>query len=752
MDVERSRLFLDLAIEGFWDFDLKTGQVYLSPKSRELFGYPPEDALFDGAFLAAMVHPEDLERVLSESPALLRESRDLPAFVCRMVSRDGSPRFMEIRCRVAEQDPQGSPTRLVGTVVEIAGQERAEVKARELTAEDQLKLKSFTIDNVAEAIVWTGPDCSIWDVNAVACKKLGYTREELLCLTIPDIDPSFPKELLQSHSEKLKEVGSIQFESLHKTKDGRVFPVEIVSNYLLHNGREYHCSMVRDISERKRLEKALQESEARFRTLCDCAPIGIFKWDAGHDVSYVNPRWEEIAGMPAAEAMGQGWLLCVHPEDRESLVRAWSEATSAGRSYSYEHRLITAAGSTIWVHSLARPIKSSDGKTAGYVGTVEDITEFRQARMDQLKTQKLESLGLLAGGIAHDFNNILTSILGNISLARFQMDDPEKVATRLENAETATARAKDLTQQLLTFARGGEPIKKIIEVRGLLEEAVGFALQGTNVGCKLLFADDIWPVKADEGQLIQVINNLVLNAVQAMPEGGMVTVCASNANSAPGKRSVTIAVTDTGVGISEQHLQKIFDPYFTTKKQGSGLGLATCYSIIRKHGGSIKVSSFPGKGSSFEVSLPAVSPASGGRSVSRFAVAPGGGRVLVMDDEEVVRAITKTILEEFDFTVECTKDGAEAVALYRQRMEEGTPFSVVILDLTIPGGVGGKDTIKMLLEMDPDVKAIVSSGYSNDPVMGNYREYGFRAVLKKPYLIKEMTEVLHELLGGGSGS
>jgi nitrogen-specific signal transduction histidine kinase/CheY-like chemotaxis protein len=392
-------------------------------------------------------------------------------------------------------------------------------------------------------------------------------------------------------------------------------------------------------------------------------------------------------------------------------------------------------------------VKSLDGKISGFVGAMEDITELRQARQDMLKNQKIESLGVLAGGIAHDFNNILTIILGNVSLARLQLNDPEKVANQLEKAEKATARAKDLAQQLLTFARGGEPVKKIIDVRSLLKEAAGFALHGSNVRGEFSISDDVWPVEVDEGQLSQVIQNLVLNAVQAMPEGGTVTISAENAIvPEEGRRFVKISVADTGAGISEHHLQRIFDPYFTTKQQGSGLGLATCYSIIRKHGGKIGATSTLGKGSTFHISLMASDKEVVFEPCQRKTVSHGSDRLLVMDDEEDIRELTQAILGKLGYTVESVKNGTEAVDLYRKRNEEGTPFSAVILDLTIPGGVGGKETIEKLLRIDPDVKAIVSSGYSTDPIMANYRDYGFSAVLVKPYRPQDLSKVLQELL------
>ena len=614
-------------------------------------------------------------------------------------------------------------------------------------AEDDLKIKSFTLDNLAEEIIWLTAEGRVWDVNDVACKRLGYSRDELLLLSVADLNPFFPRSAWPDHWGNLKRSGSLQFESLHQTKDGRTYPVEILANYLIHDGLEYNCSIVRDITERKNLEKALQESEQQFRTLSDSAPIGIFQTDAEGNNTYCNPRWEEIAGIPAAQGAGKGWREVIHPDDREEIGRVWSEAAASGGSYSHEHRQVTPQGKTVWVRALANPIKGKDGAISGHVGTMEDITELRQARQEILKAQKLESIGVLAGGIAHDFNNILTAILGNISLARYQMQEPEKVAKRLEDAEGAVARARDLTQQLLTFARGGEPVKKVIEVPGFLREAAAFALHGSSVGCTFILADDLWPLEADEGQLVQVVHNLVINAVQAMPEGGALVIRAQNAGfRGEGEGFVEISVSDTGAGISEQHLERIFDPYFTTKQQGSGLGLASCYSIVKKHGGTITAESDLGTGSTFRVVLPASRRLQPRRPELGSALSRGTSRVLVMDDEKIVRVLAQAILEQLGYLAECAEDGAQAAELYRKARERGEPFAAVILDLTVPGGIGGKEAIQMLLNIDPQVKAIVCSGYSTDPVMANHREYGFSAVLCKPYRPHDLSNILQELL------
>jgi two-component system, cell cycle sensor histidine kinase and response regulator CckA len=637
------------------------------------------------------------------------------------------------------------PGRLASLFTDLTGRKQAE---------DVLKLKGLTLDNLAEEIIWFDSQGRILEVNKLACEKLGYAREDLLRLSASDLAPDYLTGLnglngaYQEHWTRLKHTGSLQFESFQQAKDGRVYPVEILANYLDHDGREFDCSIVRDITERRNLEKALQESEELFHTLCDAAPIGIFRCDAAWNNIYCNPRWEEIVGMSSRDGAGSGWMGGVHPDDREELGRVRAEAAVRGSGYWHEHRKLTPQGKVVWVRVLVSPIKGRNGTITGYVGTVEDITEVRQARQEVLKAQKLESIGVLAGGIAHDFNNILTAILGNVALARYQLSDPEKVAKRLEDAESAATRARDLTQQLLTFARGGEPVKKVLQVSGLLKESVAFTMHGANARVLFNLAEDLWPLEADEGQFVQVIHNLVLNAVQAMPQGGQITIDARNR---PGGESdgacVEISITDTGIGIVEQHLEKIFDPYFSTT-QGSGLGLASCYSIVKKHQGSIVAESVPGQGSTFRLLLPA---ASKHRAVPHTleATRPAGTlRVLVMDDEEIVRGLAKAILEQLGYQADCVEDGSQATEAYLNAQREQAPFAAVILDLTVPGGIGGKEAIRMLQNVDPGVKAIVCSGYSTDPVMANFRAYGFQAVLCKPYRPHDLGRVLQELLAG----
>lgn len=382
-----------------------------------------------------------------------------------------------------------------------------------------------------------------------------------------------------------------------------------------------------------------------------------------------------------------------------------------------------------------------------------EIVQRREAEQELLKVQKLESLGILAGGIAHDYNNILTGILGNINLARMYPDQPERVSELLTEAENAALRARDLTMQLLTFSKGGIPVRKAMFIADMIMDAADFALKGSNVRCEFSIPDDLWPVEADPGQMKQVIHNLVMNAQQAMPDGGVIEVLCENATVTSDEglplkngRYVKVSVQDHGIGIPKDHLGRIFDPYFTTKQKGSGFGLATSYSIIKNHDGYLTVESELGEGTVFYFYIPAAEREVSLEYESEGALADGTGRILVMDDEELVRNAARNILTATGYEVEFAEDGAGALELYKRAMNSEKPFDAVIMDLTIPGGMGGREAFTKLREIDPDVKAIVSSGYSDDPIMAKYSEYGFKGVVTKPYGVQDLISAVRRVL------
>jgi signal transduction histidine kinase len=384
---------------------------------------------------------------------------------------------------------------------------------------------------------------------------------------------------------------------------------------------------------------------------------------------------------------------------------------------------------------------------------VEQMAERQRMEDELLKVRKIESVGVFAAGIAHDFNNLLTGILGYISLAQLVAQMDTKVIAYLTEAEQACQRATALTQQLLTFAKGGAPVRHTVSLVELLKESVGFALRGANVRGDIQIAADLWPVDVDAGQINQVIHNIVLNAVQAMPGGGTVAVRAENIVFEAGApfplregQYVKITIQDYGCGILKEVLSNIFDPYFTTKAEGSGLGLTTAYAIVTKHDGYITVTSEVGLGTTVVIFLPASPQALVSAQTHPPIPLSGSGRILVMDDEEMIRNLLRKLLETLGYTVECVQDGAEAVTVYQHAQAAGQPFAIVILDYTIPGGMGGLETLNRLRAIDPQVKALISSGYANNPVMAAWAYYGFSGVVAKPYTIAQLQETLHNVL------
>jgi len=384
---------------------------------------------------------------------------------------------------------------------------------------------------------------------------------------------------------------------------------------------------------------------------------------------------------------------------------------------------------------------------------LEQIAERQRMEDELLKARKIKSVGALAAGIAHDFNNLLTGILGYVSLAKVVAQTDAKVVAYLTAAEQACQRATALTQQLLTFAKGGAPVRHTVSLVELLKECVDFVLRGANVRGDIQIAADLWAVNVDAGQINQVIHNVVLNAMQAMPGGGTVQMRAENVILAAGVpfplpegRYVKITVQDSGCGIPTEVLANIFDPYFTTKAEGSGLGLTTAYAIVIKHEGYITIASEVGVGTTVVIYLPASQKAPVSASTHPHIPLRGSGRILVVDDEAMVRNVLRQLLEGLGYIVECVQDGTDAVAAYQRAQAAGQPFAVVILDYTIPGGMGGLETLTRLRAIDPQVTALISSGYANNPVLADWAYYGFDGVVAKPYTMAQLQEALHNVL------
>ncbi len=608
--------------------------------------------------------------------------------------------------------------------------------------------------------------------HIVAANRLALTRTGYA--SVADMDRNAPEimteQSMQMFVEELVAISEnrdrLTMEKTYHTKLGETIHTLVNWEIGRKNGQRDLANVqlvYTEVTQQKQAELALRQSEERYRQHFEHAVGGIYRSSPEGQFLAVNPAMARLFGFDKPEQMivwtkqSPAHSLYVQPARREEFVALIGQR---GEVHDFESEVRGKEGASRWISENARAVQDEKGNLLYYEGFVTDITARRQLESEIARASKLEAVGILAGGIAHDFNNILTVVLGNVTLLELDAVAGSPQAARLADAKRATLRARDLTLQLLTFAKGGEPVKSSIELPELIKESAGFALHGAKARAEFRIARGLWRVNADKGQLGQVVQNLVINAVQAMPGGGQVTITADNTDTLeemvdlpplPQGRYVRISVADSGTGIAREHLAKIFDPYFTTKEQGSGLGLATTYSIVKKHAGHIMAESEPGRGTTFRLWLPAdaassasVAPdASGSRS-------PFRARVLFMDDESAIRAMAAIFMERIGYDCDVAVDGAEAVRKYGEAMAAGRKYEVVIMDLTVPGGMGGREAMERLVRLDPSVCAIVSSGYSRDPVMANYRAYGFQGILPKPYGLDQLTKVMSAVLDGAA--
>jgi PAS domain S-box-containing protein len=606
----------------------------------------------------------------------------------------------------------------------------------------------------------------ILESNLTGANLLGVVPRDLRAQRFSHFIYKDDQDAYYLHRKQLFETRSPQLcETRIVRKDGSLFwaRVEAILAQDGKSGKPVCLATMSDVTLKKRAEEALQVERDRAQQYLDIAGVILLGLAPDQTITLVNRKGCELLGYAREELLGKNWFDTVLPEDEREKVKAVFAQLIEGELQPVEHvenyvhtrnaekRLIS------WHNTLVR---DADGNINGTLSSGEDITDSKRLAEEQQRVEKLESVGLLASGIAHDFNNILTAILGNISLARMEAASNSEIQKTLEETERASLRAKDLAGQLLTFSRAAPSIKKLASLAELLREAAGSALHGSNIKCRLSIPADLWPAEIDAGQISQAIHNLVINARQAMATGGTIEVLANNmalsetqslGRSLPIKEGdyIRISVADHGGDIPAEHLNKIFDPFFITMQKGSGMGLATAFSIARQHGGHLSVESKPGSGSTFYLYLPACTQTTAPQQDKREATkATGKARILVMDDEKAVRTVAGRMLKHLGYEdVEFAAGGVEAVRMYKAAMESGNPFSAAILDLTVPGGMGGDVAVSKLLKIDPGVKAIVSSGYTDESAIVRYSEYGFSGVVAKPYTIEELGKVLQDVIG-----
>lgn len=664
--------------------------------------------------------------------------------------------------------PDNFHRRLINICASIAGiifQREAAInenqKAKEKLQESRENLE-VTIESIADGVISTDINGNIMIFNQVAEKMTGWTSQQAIGKKLDSVfDIRNPDgfEIVCTPTKCVVDTEKCYRDHEHLeliSADGSSRYIALSEAPLKNNNNDITGLVIafRDTTQQRVAHEALAASQQQYRCFVDNSADAMYLHDNKGQIVDVNQMACECLGYSREE------LLSMSVLDLDKSLTEFHELDISSEDFSLDHTFTVEAihqrkdGSRFPVEVRVRRFLSHNEPMT--VALVRDISERKKVEAEILKARKLESIGILAGGIAHDFNNLLGIIQGYVDLANRSTDSAEKVSGLLKKAFDATVRATDLTQQLLTFSKGGEPIKKAANIIEIIHQSTDFSLHGSNIQINYHCSENIWTAEIDSAQISQVIQNLAINARQAMPDGGRLDIYCENAAiteadnfiAMPQDRYIKVTVKDTGIGIPQEIIDSIFDPYFTTKQQGSGLGLALSYSIIKKHGGYITVDSVPDIGATFTIYL----PVSGEQAPASSAVTevpdkkPGNARIMVMDDDEMIRDVSEEMLKNLGYEVILASDGETAKTLYLEAMNTNKNIDLVIMDLTIPSGIGGKEAIKLIQEIDPGVRALVSSGYSNDPVMANYSDYGFMGAVRKPYNHAELGAAISAIL------
>ncbi len=790
---ERDRLLERATNDAIWDWDINGNRLSWNEAVQAMFRYSAEAVTPTVDWWMERLHSEDRRRVWNGREAAVQTGGEFWADEYRFRRGDGSFAYVIDRGYIIH-DRQGVAVRMIGSMVDITAQREAE----EARQQSERKL-ALHIQQTPLAVIEWNLSFQVTSWNPAAERIFSYTAREamgrhaaeLVLVASERKEPgtnlftnllsgvqlseearehvqrtwqnllkNTPSDPAKADTSKRQSINA--FAIHNRTKDGRTIICDWYNTPLIDATGQIVgvASLVLDVTGRKQAEDALAAEKERLAVTLRSIGDGVIATDTEGRVSMINKLAEDLTGWRQGDALGQplpSVFSVVHQRTRQTYRNPVSQVLATGEIVDLPDQsiLVSRNGTERMIAASAAPIRDQESRIIGSVLVFRDISDQQAIMEERVRASKLDSLGILAGGIAHDFNNILTAVIGNISFARLFCQPGEKQFERLEEAEKAAMRAKDLATQLLTFAKGGAPVRQTASLTELIRDSTSFALRGSNVRCEFQAAPDLWPVEVDQGQFSQVIQNLVINSVQAMPNGGVVRVSADNVTleadsplALPPGRYCRITVKDHGTGIKPEHLGKVFDPYFTTKEKGTGLGLATSYSIVKKHDGIMNVDSTLGVGSEFHVYLPASEKQV--KPVTPEPVAPvvGQGRILVMDDEELIRELAQTALEFLGYQVDAVPDGEACIQAYVTARNEGKPYAAVIMDLTIPGGMGGKEAIQRLIEIDPDVRAIVSSGYSHGPEMANHKQHGFRGMVGKPYKVEELAREITAVVNG----
>ncbi len=675
----------------------------------------------------------------------------------RMVKENGTVFWANITTAGARQS--GSTLECRVAINDISKRKQTEEALRERESQYHQ-----IVDTAREGIWVMDANERTTFVNNHLVALLGYEPQEMKERPIEYF--MYPEDIA-NHVSRMKEREQGQsdtYERRFRGKDGRTVWTIVSASPLLDEEGAYTGSfaMLTDITARKRAEEQLRQSEQHanetknlLKLVLDTIPVRLFWKDLNLTYMGCNLLFAQDAGYEVPEELiglddyAMGWK-----EQADAYRRDDREVITSGQpKLHYEEVQTTPDGKQIWLSTSKVPLRDDEGKIIGILGSYEDITHQKRAEEELIKAQKIESLGVISGGIAHDFNNILMVMLGNISLAKMLLPPTEQAYAYLHLAEEASQKAKDLALQFLTFSQEDKPVKKVLSAANLIKSYGRLALSGAKSICEYNIPNDLWNIEADDAQMGQVLTNLLINADQSMEEGGTIRIDCENAVvredlklPLPNGNYLKIRIQDQGIGIPHEYLDKIFDPYFTTKETGRGLGLTATYSIVKKHKGHIAVESAMGAGTTFTLYLPASLVPVAHPKKEEAEVTYGNGKILVLDDDELLLRVVGTMLEALGYEAEFALDGEECVLKYKEARQAGQPFDAVIMDLIVPGGMGGREAMQRLLEIDPHTKGIVTSGYSNNSILTDFSSYGFSGVIAKPYRFSALSKQLQQIL------
>jgi len=749
---------------------------YVNPAVIQILEYPEEEIL--GKLFWEFISEEDRGWIIERAKAQL-EGKPVPnRYELRLVTKNNTIKWVDFSATQIVLN--GKPATL-GSVFEITEKKRIE---SELKQSEEKFYKAFHSSPIPMTIN-TYNDGMYREVNEAALTTFDFSLHEALGKSIYDLDVFADKNELKQYLQELRTNREVKdMDILFQTKNGKLKQCSINSDIFISSKEEFVVSLIVDITQIKQnaqiildqfneLQKInadlanvqakittqniqLSEEKELLNRILESITDAVIVTDSYGKIVLVNTITCSVLGKPVNLILNTMVSDLLTIECKQSFSLNFKEIYDTLKNNSIHQECILRVNERKYdIEFNLLPLKNQHNDVNGAVILLRDITQKKIVAQQMAKTSKLESTGLLAAGIAHDFNNILTSIVGNLSIVKYKINENSELYNSIRGAETAAFKAKELTQQLLTFSKGGAPLKKLTSLKNILVETSTFVLRGTAIESRFIIADDLYNVEVDEAQIGQVIQNIVINSREAMQGYGVLKIAAHNVIENDPVRViignelyVQISIEDNGVGIPRDILEKVFDPYFTTKPHGTGLGLAVVFSVIKQHGGYIFVDSEAGKGSRFEIYLKASKNKATFTEIQycdNITVA-GCGKVLILEDDSNIQFILKTMLEELGFEIDITIDGEEAFHKYMNAKYDNNKYAFAIMDLTIPGKQGGKDTIRQIRAIDKDFKVIVSSGYSNDPVMSNYSEYGFNAILPKPYRLEDLKKVIATIM------